>query len=259
MLDNGIDDQGHSRTEELPALAEHFVAYLRRTIDRLHAAGIAEVHLVTDHGFLLLPGDAVDALGRPELPVLLARHRDTRWAALKPEAVTGQVMRLPLPLAPAWVLGFPRGVRTLVKAPDFLHGGISLQECVIPHLVSRVSLVPARVGLDLSVSTTRLAGGTVPAILRPVLDQAQAPLGGIQPMTVQLWVEAVLKDAEGPAKVTEPVEVLLRPDADELRPPIYLKEGLRLRAGQSLRLRAIDRDNDRDLGSIDLTLLVDWE
>src|SRR5205823_10900552 len=62
VFDNSIDEQGHAGTEELPGLAEQLVGKLRRTIERLHEAGIGEVHVVTDHGFLLLPADLVENL-----------------------------------------------------------------------------------------------------------------------------------------------------------------------------------------------------
>ena len=259
VFDNTIDEQGHKGTEELPGLVEPFVGNLKRTIDRLHEAGVAAVHLVTDHGFLLLPPDAVDALGQPEALPAQTLAKDERWAALKTDAPVSELVRRPLPLAPDIQLGFARGVRTLVKAPGFLHGGISLQECVIPHLASRTSLPRARVGLDLRVSTDKLSVGTVPAILRPSNDQTQPPLGGLEPITVRLWVETAPAAGVPTRRVTDPIEVELRPEVEELRPPVYLREGLGLRTGQGLLLRALDAENGQDLGSVPLTLLVNWD
>jgi len=116
-----------------------------------------------------------------------------------------------------------------------------------------------RVGLDLAVSTPELSGGTVPVILKPVVPAGQLPLGGVQPLAVRLWVETT-PAGDAPARsVTAPVEVVVAPDAGELRPPVFLPEGLDLRAGQRLSLRAIDRDSGLDLGTLGLTLLVDWE
>src|SRR5438045_1106949 len=84
-----------------------------------------------------VPRRVVETLGQPEVPAAQAYYRGDRWAALKPGAPTTEVMRWPLPLAPPAVeLGLPRGARTLQKADAHLHGGISLQECVPPHLVS---------------------------------------------------------------------------------------------------------------------------
>lgn len=259
VFDNTIDEQGHKGTEELPGLVEPFVGNLKRTIDRLHEVGIGEVHLVTDHGFLLVPPEAVDELGRPEVLPAQAVHKAERWAALEPDAPVAELIRMPLPLASEIRLGFPRGLRTLIKASGFVHGGISLQECVIPHLVSRISPAQARVGVDLRVSTDQLTVGTVPAILRPAIGEVQPPLGGMQPVRVRVWVETAPEAGSAARRVTDPIEQELRPDVEELRPPVYLKEGLGLRAGQRLVLRAEDAESGRDLGSRPLTLLVDWE
>lgn len=255
VLDNGIDEQGHKGTEQLPALAETFTRNLRRAIETLHQAGLESVHVVTDHGFFLLPPAAVDGLGRPEVLAAQARYKHQRWAALKPDAPVAEVLRLPAPLAPDVVLGIPRGVRTLEKAEAYLHGGISLQECVIPHLVSRRVLPRARLGLNLQVSSDRLVGGTVPVILRPTMEPGQTSLGGYEPIAVRLWVET----ADAARTVAGPIELELRADVEELKPPLYLQEGLDLKAGQPLRLRARDAETGQDLGSKDLTLLVDWE
>ncbi len=78
-------------------------------------------------------------------------------------------------------------------------------------------------------------------------------------MTVRVWAETLPPTGEEPRPVTEPIDVPVRSDATELRPPLYLLEGLGLPAGQQLVLRAIDRDTGRDLGTVPLTLIVEWE
>ena len=157
------------------------------------------------------------------------------------------------------VLGFPRGVRTLVAAEPYEHGGISLQECVLPHLVSQTLAAPAKVNVTVRVTRDRLSGGTVPVVLKP--ETAGASLWSEKrPIAVDLWIEV----ADGPAsgqKIAGPITVEVRADSEELRPGLYLQEdlGIALRAGQALRLRAIERETGRDLATIPLTLQVDWE
>ncbi len=164
------------------------------------------------------------------------------------------------------MIGVPRGIRTLMKAPPYLHGGISLQECVLPYFVSEQAIERVKVGLDLSVTSPHLSGGTVPVVLRPVLPGPQPPLGGVQPLYVRLWVETARpapkkKDGFEPGGqiVAEPLEIELRPHVEELKPPVYLQEGLDLQAGQQLLLRAVDKETGKGLATIVLTLLVDWE
>ena len=208
--------------------------------------GVSEVHVVTDHGFLLLPPQEVDALGRPDLPRQTER-REPRWAALKPDAPVDEVFLLPCPLDPHGPrLGFPRGVRTLQAAEPYEHGGISLHECVLPHLVSRTVAQPTRVGVVVSVTRDQLTGGTVPVVLTPT--GAQTSLWGeLCLTTVQLWVEV----ADGPSsghKVTDPISIEVHADSNELRPGLYLREDVSvpLPVGQQLRLRAVERDTGRN-------------
>lgn len=258
-FDTTIDQQGHVGADQLAGSIDKLVRNLQRAIELCHAAGAREVHVVTDHGFLLAPPEELDALGRPELPAIQAQYKSHRYAVLRPDIASDELIVFSPPLAPdSGRLGFPRGVRTLIKAEAFAHGGISLQECVIPHLVSRGSVIEqARVGLDLQVTTERLTTGTVPVILRPRAPTGQLQLGGAQPLRLRLWVETAGDDP--PRRVAESDELELRADVDELRPPLYLAEGLQLRAGQLLLLRAIDAETGQELARVSLELLVDWD
>jgi hypothetical protein len=253
VFDTSIDEQGENATESLPVLAESFVANVRRGVERLHGAGIATVHVVTDHGFLLVPPDGVDALGSPQVPPAQAVHKEARWAALKRGAVAADVMRFALPLAPdGYALGFPRGVRTLEKATAYMHGGISLQECVIPHLVSFAPLPRVRLGLDLAVESASITVGAVAVTLRPVLPP-NGSLGGAHPRTVRLTLTA------GGREVGLPHDAPLRADIAVTRTTLYLRPGSGLRAGTPLRLEAIDAETGEELGALDLRLINEWD
>lgn len=260
VFDNDIDQQGHTGGDQFPRLALELANNVAGAIDRLHEAGVSEVHVVTDHGFLLAPPDEVDGLGRPALPVRQTERREPRWAALKPDAPVAEVFRLPCPLDPSGPkLGFPRGARTLVAAEPYEHGGISLHECVLPHLVSLTVAQPTRVGVMVSVTRHELPGGTVPVVLTPS-GTPTSLWGEVRPTTVEIWVEIVDGPASG-RKITEPINIEVRADGDILRPGLYLRDdiGMSLPVGQRLRLRAIDHDTRRDIATIPLTLLVQWE
>jgi PglZ domain len=258
VFDNTIDEQGHKGIEELPGLAEQLVAKLRRAVERLHEAGIPEVHVVTDHGFLLLPSDMVNGLGKPSVFAGQVLRRESRWCALKPDAPVTELIRLRLPTGQeSIVLGFPRGVRTLVETDDFLHGGLSLQETVIPHAVSKAVFQPTRVRVVVAVTTRDLVGGTVPVVLRPASDGQGA--FDMKPTSVRLWVEKSALSEDEVVAVTEPVEIEVRWDVDELKPPVYLKEGLRIPAGQKLVLRAVDLGSGEDIAALPLAMRIDWD
>lgn len=252
VFDDTIDSQGHEVPEELPGLAEALVGKLRRAAERLHERGVAEVHVVTDHGFLLLPADLVDGLGRPEVGVSQVMRREARWCALKPGAPVEGLLRFRLPFGSEEILlGFPRGVRTFVAASEFLHGGISVQECVIPHVVSRVDVEAPRLEVEVAVRVPELATGTVPVVVRPL----PAGLFGQRAVRLRLWVEP----AAGGEPVTDPVELEVRPDAEELKPPLYLKEGVGLRVGAELVLRAVEVETGREVAGVPLRMAVDWD
>ncbi len=165
-------------------------------------------------------------------------------------------MRLPNPLdLTSLTLAFPQGVRTLVAAQPYEHGGVSLHECVLPHLISRVVTQATRVGVQVTVSREQLTGGTVSAILKP--ERTQTSLWSEErPTLVRLWVE-VLDGASNGYKITDPIDVEVRAESDEVRPGLYLREdtGVALHAGQALRLRAVDQETGRDLATIPLTFL----
>ena len=84
--------------------------------------------------------------------------------------------------------------------------------------------------------------------------------GEVRSTTVEMWVEI----ADGPAsgrKISDPINIEVRADSGALRPGLYLRDdiGVSLPVGQRLRLRAIDHDTRRDIATIPLTLLVQWE
>ena len=204
----------------------------------------------------------LDSLGHPEILPSQAFRKDFRWAALKPDTPVEGLLRFAPPLAPKlteFALAFPRGVRTLVKAEAYLHGGISLQECVIPHLVVRRSLTRLRPGVDLTVPRSELTSGTITLVLRPTLPGGQVPLGGIEPLRLEIFVETVPEAGQSVQRVTDAQKVQIRDDVDELRQALYLNEGVHLPVGQKLLLRVLDEDTGRDYAGIQLALLRDWE
>jgi hypothetical protein len=127
-----IDAYGHAQGCLLARRIGEEVASIARRIRSLLEAGWTEVQVVTDHGWLLLPG----GLPKAELPEHLTVVRKGRCARLTPDANTD------LPTVP-W--RWDASVRIAV-APDiscftanreYEHGGLSPQECVTPVLTVR--------------------------------------------------------------------------------------------------------------------------
>jgi hypothetical protein len=124
-----LDSLGHSVQI---GLVHQLVPELERIAERvagLLQAGWHRVRVVTDHGWLLLPG----GLPKVELAPYLT---ETKWARCA--RVKGQA-DLKFPVA-AWYwnpdvrIASPPGIACFRAGDTYAHGGISPQECVIPVL-----------------------------------------------------------------------------------------------------------------------------
>jgi hypothetical protein len=257
-----LDDRGHSKanTASLPEEAIKMPARLALLVQRLHASGIARVDLVTDHGFLWLNPDDVDALGTPTVPQVQVTKKAPRYAILANGAAAPELMHLPLPFDPSVQLGFPRGIRTLGKAAWYAHGGVSLQEAVIPHVVSRAAAEVRRLGASFVVPVPNIVGATIPVRITPVVagqEVEQLSFQAPQPMRVRLEVTGVTGGKA--SQVAAPVRVEVRADSPEQVTALYLSDGMKLAAGTQLTVAAFDDETGESLFDHRLTLVTDWE
>jgi hypothetical protein len=257
VFDTTIDQQGHLSAEGICGVADELIEHVRRGVRRLHEANFSTVHILTDHGFLLLPPEAVHEKGTYDLGTEQYHYRSERWAALKKDALAEGLVTFPLPLAPeAGVIGFPRGVQAFTKPSGYMHGGISLQECVIPYLESHASVIePARLEAELQVSTSELTMGTIFAVLRAMTSGGQQSLSQPEPIKVSVWAEL----AGSNQKVTETSVYQLSDKNPEHAFGLFLPEGVKLSAGTELTLKAVEQGTQRELDRVTLMMKVDWE
>jgi hypothetical protein len=135
------DAGGWTETGKLDALGHSLEALLVRQIDPeidalldritgLLSAGWSRVRVVTDHGWLLLPG----GLPKVELSPHLVATKWSRCAAVKGGS-TPNIPTYPWYWNPVLRIASPPGIGAFVANTEYAHGGISLQECVIPDLV----------------------------------------------------------------------------------------------------------------------------
>ena len=96
----------------------------------LFAAGWKQVHVVTDHGWLLFP------CGFPniDLPGFLTENKWGRCASLKPGAACEERL-YPWYWNPEQQFALADGVSCFKKGEEYTHGGLSLQECLTLQLV----------------------------------------------------------------------------------------------------------------------------
>ena len=130
-MDDKIDSLGHSFGMELARHVESAIESIADRVDTFLNAGWSKVRVVTDHGWLLLPG----GLPKIELPPYLVESKWARCAAVKGES-TPSVPVYPWHWNRALWAASPPGIGAFRVNTEFAHGGISLQECVLPDLVA---------------------------------------------------------------------------------------------------------------------------
>jgi hypothetical protein len=124
-----IDGEGHARGWKLAQHLESMLTEIRGRIEALLAAGWKQVQVVTDHGWLLMPG----GLPKIELPKALVDTKWSRCAALKTGAASEE-RRYPWYWNPSQSFALADGIACYKAGEDYAHGGLSLQECLTLQL-----------------------------------------------------------------------------------------------------------------------------
>jgi hypothetical protein len=125
-----IDELGHERQEMLAKNINDELDRLANRIIGLFEAGWKAVRVVTDHGFLLLPG----GLPRVDLPKYLTESRWARCAVLG-EGVISEFERIPWHWNINQSFATAPGIACFNKQDSYAHGGLSIQECFTPDIL----------------------------------------------------------------------------------------------------------------------------
>jgi hypothetical protein len=124
-----LDHYGHEHGVRLARDVDDQLAAVVERVQELRDAGWRRVRIVTDHGWLLVPG----GLPKTELPKHQAETRWGRCAVLKDTA-----HGTPLTFGWDWCkdvqVAYAPGVSSFIAGADYAHGGLSLQECLVPVL-----------------------------------------------------------------------------------------------------------------------------
>ena len=126
--ENGeLDKLGHSLQGKLAGRIEEQVDLLLERIEFLLDAGWREIRVVTDHGWLWLPG----GLPKLDLPKYLTASRWARCAAIK----GGSKVEVPT-VRWHWNaherVAVAPGITCFGAGNEYAHGGLSLQESLVP-------------------------------------------------------------------------------------------------------------------------------
>ena len=124
-----IDHRGHDLGVRLVEYLDDEVARIAGRIRELLDAGWAKIEVVTDHGWILLPG----GMEKVELPAATAELKKGRCARLKDGAIV-DVPTVPWFWNPDVRIALAPGATCFEANKEYEHGGVSPQECIVPRL-----------------------------------------------------------------------------------------------------------------------------
>lgn len=143
-----LDHFGHQHGLRLARDVANQLTEIVERIQALSEAGWRRFRIVTDHGWLLVPG----GLPKAELAKSQVETRWGRCAVLKDTATAA-----PLTFGWDWCqqvqVGYAPGIASFVAGNQYAHGGMSLQECLVPEILLEIEGGTA----TSNVSVTKLA------------------------------------------------------------------------------------------------------
>ena len=234
-----MDHIGHGEAQTLIRHVQLEENRLARLVRKLHRWGYSTVHIVTDHGFVLL-----DETKLPEeVPC------DKEWCHVYKErfAIVPATANLPVAtFAFRWdtevKVAVPPGLAFFKAEKSFSHGGAALQEMVIPHLTSRsYTTTEKRVGVEVVLPTFELTRAAVKVLLRP---RSPVTAAGSQMLLFtetgrRLSLDVLHTDVDGKRAsvlATGPKEVRLEPTDSEQTVTLFFHTAASFRTGELLDL-----------------------
>lgn len=160
-----VDHIGHGSADNLVRHVDLEVQRIARLVRKLHRWGYAAVHVVTDHGFILLE--------ESKLPEEVPCEKDWCHVCKERFALVPATADIPLASFPAaWDnemrVAVPPGLAFFKAEKSFSHGGAALQELIIPHLISKSQTREEKpIGVEVVLPTYELTRTAVKVILRP--------------------------------------------------------------------------------------------
>lgn len=124
-----LDHEGHNKGWKLAKHIDEILDEIEERILSLARSGWKSINIVTDHGWLLVPG----GLPKIEMPSVLTLNKWGRCAVLKPGAKS-EARQYPWYWNPNQYFVLADGISCFYKGNEYAHGGISLQECLVLEL-----------------------------------------------------------------------------------------------------------------------------
>jgi len=244
-----IDSLGHDKASDLIRHLNTEVERLVLVIGKLHRWGYPEVHLLTDHGFVTTSSEfEPTVVPIPADRTIVAKSR----YALVEEGTLIDAKTFPFPFDPRIRVAVPAGMVFFKSEKTFSHGGIALQEVVIPHLVSRRETMATRVGLQVVPAAYEIKTYSVKVVLDPVLpekvDLFTKPVGRTVEIDLQRAKETV---------VAHVVQKEIKPEAGQrVTVVLMLNDKLAFMEGEMLDVMVRDVETREVLSPAGLRLTI---
>ena len=164
-----FDKLGHDLQGKLAARIDDQLELLLERVQAMLDAGWKRIRVVTDHGWLLVPG----GMPKAPLPKYLAESRWSRCASIKDAA------HVEVPVAgwawnPQERFAYAPGAHCFVAGQEYAHGGVSLQECLVPGLV--LSSTAASADVTAAIKEVQWAGLRCRVCVEPAAEGLYADL-----------------------------------------------------------------------------------
>ena len=244
-----IDSLGHDKASDLIRHLHVEVDRLVNLVGKLHKWGFPEVHLLTDHGFVMTS----DEIDPPIVPIPADRAMVAKARfALFPEGAVVDAKTFPFPFDPSVRVAVPPGMACFKQEKSFSHGGVAVQEVIIPHLVSRQEAAAERVGVRVHPAAFELRTHAVKVVLEAVPPERM----NLFSRPVGRTVEVDLR-RQGASVLVRPVQKEVPPDpAQRVTAILMLDDKLAFMAGDTLDLVVLDVDNQEVLSPPGLRLTI---
>lgn len=254
-----VDHIGHGSADTLIRHLDVEIGRIARLIRKLHRWGYDYVHVVTDHGFILLEESKLPA----EVPC------DKGWCVVLKERFALVPAEADVPLATfpcswngALRVAVPPGLAFFKAEKSFSHGGAALQELVIPHLVSKSTLQKEkRVGIEVVLPTYELTRTAVKVVIRAKSQgkPGQLTLFTVTARTLVIDVRRATAGSDAGERVLatpQPKEVTVEPGDSEKPVTLFFHTAKSFKKGELLELdiRDIDTGEQFPPGGIKLTI-----
>lgn len=254
-----VDHIGHGSAATLIRHIDTEMNRIARLIRTLHRWGYELVHVLTDHGFILLEESKLPDEVVCEKGWCLVRKE--RYALIPAEADV-PLVSFPCNWDSSVRVAVPPGLAFFMAEKSFSHGGATLQELVIPHLVSKsAAKAEKRVGVEVVLPTYELMRTGVKVVIRPIIEGAAGQMSlftGIgRTLCLDVRRQAVGSElGERVLASLHPKELVVEAGKEEQSVTLFFQTSQIFKKGELLELDIRDRDTGEQFppGGIKLTI-----